>query len=908
MKFWRHRKDEELDAEIQYHLDEAIRDRMERGETPDEARLNAQREFGNVGLVKEVTREMWGWAWLEELGQDLRFGARMLAKQSSFTLIAALTLALGIGVNTALFTTFDAVALKSIPVKNPETVVRVERWFESHKRGNVQYLFSYPEYVYFREHNRVFSDLIAASGPLRVIADVSPATSAGANASRESERLDGQMVSANYFSGLGVNAAIGRTFLPDENQTPRAHPVVVLSHLFWQRRFNAAPSVLGKNLLLNGTAFTVVGVAASDFIGTGNPPQVPDFWVPLMMQSQLEPGRDWLNLSDAYRVQLLARRKPGIGVAPAQAEVGGLAYQFAQGSPVKDKTIALTLEPATFFGETNDIRFQAFVALLMAIVGMVLLIACANLANMLLARSAGRQREIGIRLALGASRGRLIRQLLTESVLLALLGGAAGVLLSVWVSQLLWIAIEQALQGFMGSCVMMTVPLAPDVRVFGYALLLSLATGIIFGLAPALQLSRPDLTTALKAEGSTFGQRLQGSRLRNLLVGGQVAVSMVLLISAGLLVRGLLRSQTADAGFETRSVFMVDLGYGSDAENAVTLQRRVIQRLETLPELKSVAEVERFPLAATWTPPILVEETKALPEKLPSRTLANYVSKSYFPTLGIPIVRGRNFAESEGQASAPVAIISEATARQLWPGEDALGKWVKLDLDFQGKLSEFEVIGIAKDVRTTNVSRVDPTYFYLPIKPTQLNNLLIRIQGDHRKASEAIRSSLAAVEPNLLPSFTMTSLEEGPLRVQRMMTSVYARFAVMLAGLALVLAAIGIYGVMAYLVSQRTREIGIRIALGATRHDVLRVVLWQGLRPVIAGATIGLACSAAVSSLLHAALTFPGVPDPLFGVGLFDPITFAGLSCFLVGIALLASFVPARRAMKVDPLIALRHE
>jgi len=341
----------------------------------------------------------------------------------------------------------------------------------------------------------------------------------------------------------------------------------------------------------------------------------------------------------------------------------------------------------------------------------------------------------------------------------------------------------------------------------------------------------------------------------------------------------------------------------------------VVERLETLPELKAVASVDHFPLAGTWTPPIAVEETHTAPDSLPTRTLANYVSSSYFELLGVPLTRGRNFTRPEGEAGAPVAIISESLARRCWPGEDPLGKRVKLDLDFRGKWAKFEVIGVAKDVRTANLSRVDPAFVYLPTGAvriengqTLLNNLLIRTQDDPKRALAAVRRSVEALNKNLLPGLTLMSLEEGPLRIQRLLASVYALFAFLLAALALALAAIGIYGVTANLVSQRVKEIGIRLALGATRVDILRLVIWQGMGPVVVGEALGLVGATGASSVLHLILVFPGSSDLLFGVSMLDPVTFVGLSCFLGGVALMASYFPARRAMRVDPMVALRCE
>ena len=844
--------------------------------------------------------------------QDLKYGLRMLAKNPGFTAVAVITLALGIGVNTTLFTAFDAVALKSLPVKEPNSVVRLVRSLASGTQGDVRYAFSYPEYIYYLDHNDVFSGLIAASWPVKVFAMLPGEARFGSRAFGEPEGLEGQLVSANYFAALGISAAIGRTFLPEENQTPGAHPVVVLSYIFWRARFNSDPHILGKVLKLNDTAFTVIGVAPRDFIGTANPPIVPDFWAPLAMEAQVLPGEDWLDRASDYHIQLMGRLAPGAGFSLADAEVTVLARQFqaAQAQTVQDKTVAITLQHATYFGETTDIRFRAFVALLMFLVGLVLVVACANLANMLLARSAGRQREIGVRLALGASRRRLVRQLLTETILLALLGGLAGLLLSLWTTSALGLALASVVQGIF-KLDLSAIQMSPDVRVFGYTFLISVITGVAFGLTPALQSSKPELTRALKDEGKALSQGLSRSRLRGFLVGGQVAVSTLLLIVAGLLIRGLLRAQATEAGFETRRVYPLDLHFSNDPAKANELAKRVIERLTELATVESVGLAHRPPWMGTWTPPVRVEGSKAPPGSLPWQVLANRVSPGYFLTLGIPILRGRSFTRREADTGAAVAIVSESAARQFWPGEDPLGKKIKLDLHFEGKWSEFEVVGVAKDVRTANLSRVDPGYIYLPTNATKLYDyaLLFRTQGGSGTALASVRTALEDLDRvHFPPGMQLNSLEQGPLRWQKVIPEAVTYFAVSLGILTLLLALVGVYGVMSYTVSQRTREIGVRMALGAAAPDILQWIVRQGMRPVVQGAIAGLVCSIGVSTILRAVLISPGSADFLFGVSPFDPVSFAGVSCFLAGAALIACYIPARRATKVDPMVALRYE
>lgn len=895
------RLNQDYSEELRSHLSMLTDENLRRGMPPAEASRQAYLALGNLAQLKEIRHERQGLPQLEMLFHDIRYALRALRRSPGFTLVVVLTLALGIGVNTTLFTAFDAIALKPLPVKDPAHVIRIERWFKSRIQGNVQYFFSYPEYLYYRSHATSLSTLTAASWQVPTIAYLSPH---GAP-----ERLQGELVSGNYFSAVGVDAMLGRTFLPEETRTPGSHPVIVLSYPFWRVRCNADPQILGRTIRLSGSAFTVIGVTPKEFIGTGNPPEVPDFWAPIMMQSQLQPGQDYLHAPNVTFLKLFGRLQPGISQANAQAEILIIARQFAGAYPARDRTVAITLEPATFFGETNTLQFRLFVTLLMLIVGMVLLIACANVANMLLARAAGRYREIGVRLALGAGRPRLIRQLLTESILLSLLGGAAGMLFAIWASRLLWVGLEEALQSFLWTNVTLVVNLSPDRRIFGYTLAVSLITGIVFGLAPALQSSKRDVSSALKDEGGSFGGHWNRSRLRGFLLAGQIAVSMLLLITAGLLVRGLLRSGDADPGFETRKVFLIAGDLGGDPEKAAALYRRVVERVQNLPQVQGVTLAERPPMTGTWTPPLRVEETRAASPA--ERTLANHVSPAYFATLGIPILRGRTFSQPESETSAPVAIVSESTARRLWPGEDPIGKHAQLDLNFtgiKGNWARLEVIGVAKDVRSANLSRIDPVYFYLPTGLPQLNSILIRTVDDSKNTRAAIRASVEALDKTLQSSFSMSNLEEAVVSKQRLLAKTYAMFAVMLAALALALAGVGIYGVMSYLVSQQIREIGIRMALGATAREVIATVVRQGLRPVFIGAVVGLAAAAAVSTILRATLSFPGTTDLLFGVSVFDPLTFLGLSAFLAVVASLASAIPARRATQVDPMEALRYE
>ncbi len=897
------RAEQELAREVAAHL-ALIEDDFQRcGMTPLEARLAARRAYGNVELVKELHREERSIPFLEQTMRDVRYAFRNLARNTGFTLVVALTLTLGIGVNATLFSAYNAVALKPLPVADPNEVVRLERWFEHGYFGDLQYAFSYPEYVYCRDHNHVFSSMVAASWPRQVLVE----GAGNASAPQSGTGAAAQFVSANYFADLGVGSRLGRTFLPEEDRTPGANAVAVISYPFWQRRFHADPQVLGKIVKVNGIAFTIIGIVPEEFTGTSTLPQVPDLWVPLSMQAQLLRGSDWLHEPANPQLQILARLNPFTTPKRAQAEADSLIRQFATTFKPRDKTLATTLQRTAFFGNTDDIRFKAFIAALMLLVGSVLLVACANVANMLLARGAVRHREIGIRLALGASRGRIVRQLLTESILLALLGGAGGLLASIWTTKLLWISIQRIFLGLFAGSVVFKLDLSPDLRVFGYALILSILTGVLFGLSPALEFSRPDLTMALKDEGRSLSRRWSRSRIRGVLVAVEVGVSMVLLIGTGLLLRGLVRSQAADPGFETHNVLLLSGDFGSDLAKSAALERRLIDRLQTVPGIQSAA-LGTVPLLGTWTPPILIEGARTPQNKSSDRALASYASDTYFNTLGIPLLRGRLLTRREALTSAHVAVISESTARRFWPRENPLGKRFKLDLNFRGKFTEFEIVGIARDVRFANLSRFDPTHVYVPTAAQDFYGILLRSQGDPQSAMASVRVAVEALDKNLLPSLLITTVEKGPLHLQKSLAQTSAIYAGILAFVALLLAGIGIYGVMAYLVNQRVAEIGIRMALGATGKNVLKLIVLEGLRPTFIGIAAGIAGAAALSWILHTTLAFPGAADFFYGVPFYDPSTFLCLAAFFILIAGIATFVPARHAIRVDPIVALRYE
>ncbi|HEY7182392.1 MAG TPA: ABC transporter permease [Blastocatellia bacterium] len=806
-----------------------------------------------------------------DLWQDLRYGARMLLRSPIFTGVAALTLALGIGGNTTIFTLFYSVALRPLPVKDPASVVNVyQSYTGSYSRrvsGN-RYLLSYPEYLNYRDQSRVFSGLAAYVG-------TSLTLSGG-----ETESVSGSLVSDNYFSVLGSEAALGRLLVPNECQTAGDCPRAVLSWGFWQRRFGGDPDLIGKTLTLNRRPFTVVGIAAREFRGADF--VAPDVWLPLIMRDELTAGDDFLPLRDCGWLYIAGRLKPGVALKQAQAEMSLVANHSDRNGAVTEypeRKTNVIVAPGAFLNSPEAYEKGApLAALLMAAVGLVLLIACANVSNMLLARAVTRQKEVGVRLALGASRGRLVRQLLTESLLLALLSGAGGLALAFWLPPVLLLSLDRSLN----------FDLSPNLTVFGYCFLVSFGAGIVFGLAPALNATKLDLISTLKAEGAMISPRFSRSRLRNLLVVIQVAVSLLLLIGAGFLARGLHRAQSTDLGFDpgnalSLSVDLASAGY--DAPRAAIFYQRLTERLTALPGGQSVSFAQNIPLAGVNVTTIKLEGERAL------QVNSNTVSPQYFRTLGIPIIRGRCFNEQDVKSRRQVVVISQAMAQRFWPGEDPIGKRFN---------SDHEIIGVARDISSTRLGEPDGPFFYEPafIEKQMGGKILLRTGVKGQATLMAARDVARSLDRNVVVS--VRRLEEHLENILRP-ARFGAMFSIALGVFALALSTVGVYGVMAYSVGQRTREIGIRVTLGAQAVDVLRLVIRQGLRLVAIGIGIGLGI--ALPLAFAASRIFP---QALFGLSPLDPMTFVCVSLFLAATASLACYIPARLATKVDPLVALR--
>jgi predicted permease len=820
---------------------------------------------------------------MEALLYDLRHAARVLAKSPGFTAVAVLSVALGIGANATIFSFLNAIFLRPLPVEDPGHVAFV---FTSDFSGPLYGGSSYPDYLDFRTKTDAFAGLAAYT--------VAPMSLAEGS---RTDRVFGELVTANYFAVAGLQASRGRTFHPVEDERPDAAPAIVLGDGFWRRRFGGDAAVVGKAVTLNGHPFTVVGIAPPGFTGMMRGLAV-DLWVPMTMAGAI-PSSDKLDSRGSRWLFLLGRLKPGMTAETAQAQLAVLAGQLQQAYPdnwtdVKKKRRVATVVPesqARFFPEARG-AVLGFLALLLSVVGLVLLMACTNVASLMLARATARRREIAVRLSLGASRGRIVRQLLTESLVLSLLAAAIGIMAALWATDL-----------FMALRPPVPLPVALDLhldlRVLGFTLLLSLVTALIFGLAPALQASRAELLPALK-DGSAAGTHGASNwSPRRLLVAAQMAMSLVLLIGAGLFLQSLANAHRIDLGFERTNLLLLSLDLrlnGYDEARGQRLYEQLLERANALPGVRSASLATEVPLGLGGRRRgITIEGYEAQSgEDLGVHT--STVGPDYFRTMGIPLVRGRDFTAADRAGAPGVVVVNEAFVRRYWPDQDAIGKRVT-----QGNRNgtPAQVVGVVKDGKYVTLGE-DPTpFFYVPFLQRYESDatLHVRTTGDPRALAEAMRREVRALDPSL-PVFdvkTMTDHLGISLLPARLAGMVMALFGVV----ALTLAAVGIYGVMAQTVRQRTRELGVRVALGARPRDLLSMILAQSMRVALAGLAIGLAAALGLSRL---------VTSLLYGISPVDPATFVTIPALLTAVAMLASYVPARWATKVDPMVALRHE
>jgi predicted permease len=872
--------EQEMDEELRFHIRMRTQENLERGLTPEEARREAERRFGNFEHIKDRCRDVRGGSMIETLIQDLRFGLRRMLKTPAFTTIAILSLALGIGANTAIFSLVNTVLLRPLPaVAQPAQLVSV---FPVGKDDSVQ-AFSYPNYLDFRDRNEVFSGLLVSRFvPLSLSHD-------GNN-----ERVWGYLASGNYFDVLGVRAVQGRTFLPEEDRTRLSHPVAVLSYGCWQRRFGGDAALIGKSITLNGHDFTIIGVAPEGFAGT-EIAYTPELWVPVMMQEWIEPGNNYLDRRSNQNMFATGRLKPGVSAAQAQASLNILSEQLGKEYPDTNEGQTITLTPPGLIHPILRGPVIGFTGVLMAIVGLVLLIACTNLANLLLARATERRKEIAVRLALGASRLRLIRQLLTESLLLSLAGGALGFLLAFWAVG--FVAHFKPQIDFP-----LTIDLKIDARVFLFSSLVSLITGLLFGLVPALQATKTDLVPALK--DATSQGRYRRSRLRNGLVVAQVALSLIMLIAAGLVVRALQHLQATSPGFDPANALTMSIDpglQGYDKARGQQFYRQLIERVQSLPGVQSASLADFIPLSLNYNSiDVYVEgQEPARGANVPTVMDAS-VSLNYFATMGIPIIEGRDFREQDDESAPMVAVVNETFARKFFPGpnpiQDAIGRRVGYGSTTRKYM---QIIGVARDGKYFSIGEDQRPFIYFSMLQDYESNaiLLVRTSSDPKALIPSVRGEVQMLDAKL-PIYDVKTMTE------HMGLSLFpARIAASLLGgfgfMALLLAAIGIYGVMSYSVAQRTHEIGIRMALGARPRDVLQLVLQQGMALAMIGLIIGL-FGALILTRLMASL--------LYGVSTTDAETFFVISLLLTAVVLLACYVPARRATKVDPIVALRYE
>ncbi|HJT29660.1 MAG TPA: ABC transporter permease [Pyrinomonadaceae bacterium] len=828
--------------------------------------------------------------------KDIRFAVRSLLKRPGFTVIAVLTLALGIGANTAIFSVVNATLMQTPPVSDPERLVFV---FNG-PAGNV---FSYPDYAAVRDQNNVLDGLIAWGG-----------ISASLNSNDQTDLVTGAIVTGNFFEVLGVRAQLGRVITTEDDKTPGAHPVAVISQGLWQGRFAGDPNIIGRQLLLNGNNFTVIGVLPKGFDGL-QLGITRDLYVPMMMQATMRPPRagfsgemnpDLLQARGNRWLYSVGRLMPGVTEAQAQSSLALITKQLEEAYPQQSGGRGISISPLSATDDpTGRQQLSSVARLLMAVVGIVLLIACANVANLLLARSSVRTKEIAVRLAIGATRRRIIRQLLTEGVLLATLGGAAGLLLAWWTARTISAAPPPT------SALPITPQFSIDLRVLLFTLGISLLAGIIFGLAPALRASKPALIPALKDDSATFFERTRMFTLRNLLVVTQVALSVVLLIAAGLFLRSLWQAQRIDPGFDAEKIVGLPLNINLLRYTRVQgreFYRQVTERVEAIPGVES-ASVARIAAVSgnSSVRSLLIEGRAGSDNQFRSdnsgpvaendeSVSANVIGPKYFQTMGIPFLQGRDFNAQDSDDHPPVVIVNEAFVRRHFPNEDALGK----RLSFNGPKGPWrEIVGVVHTSKYRSLGEAPTPVAYLALQQNHETGMTlhVRTRVDPSSVAGVIRNEVQSLERNL-------PLGNPELMSERVTNSLYAARmgAILLAvfgGVALLLASIGLYGVMSFAVARRTRELGIRVALGAQPGDVFRLVLLQGMTLVIAGLVLGIGVALAVTRLLASFL---------YGVTTMDALTFTAIPALLTAVALLACYLPARRATRVEPLVALRYE
>ncbi|MGH9754452.1 MAG: ADOP family duplicated permease [Blastocatellia bacterium] len=865
--FRRRKMEEELEKELRFHLEQHATDLIARGLDPEEARRQARLALGGPEQVKEHCRDARGTRWLEDLLQDLRYGLRMLLNKPGFTIVAVTTLAAGIAANTTIFSLADATILRPFNFPNQERLVMI--WGRGENEGGFDHGEVAPgNFNDWREQSQGFERLVAI--------DQRAFDLTGAH---QPERFGGYGVSAGFFDALGVKLALGRAFLPGEDG-PGRDQVVVLKHSLWERRFGSDPNIVGRTLTLNAKTFTVIGVMPPDF---NFPFNGGEMWAPLAFddKTKQERGRNYL--------QTVGLLKPGVSIAQANADLDAISRRAQQLFPETNAG-----RSANVVGMAEDFVgiAQMYVTPLVGAVAFVLLIACANMANMLFGRAFGRQKEIAVRLALGASRWRLVRQLLTESLLLALAGGAIGLLLSVWAVDTLRAAMPEDYAKFIPGWDYFSV----NGAVLLFTLMISMLAGVLFGLTPALQASKPNLNETLKegAKGaSSTGSRL---RLRGALVVTEVALSLVLLVGAGLMIRSFVAMLRDDIGFNPHSVLSFHLPLSGEKYSEAQQRGfydQLLKRLETLPGVVAAGATSIPPMSGNSENSSFEIVGRPPFEKGKGPTAAyRVVTPGYFDVIGMSLRRGRDFTANDNEQAPGVVIINETFARRFFPNLEAIGQRIIIG-------RPMEIVGIVGDIKDLSLDIVPRPGFYVPYAQNPRTNMgvALRATAEPTALTGAARNEVMKLDP-ALPVSNPKSVERmiheqtSPKRIMTAMMGVFAAIALLLAG-------VGLYAVMAYAVSQRTHEIGVRMALGARARDILRLITGQGLKLTLAGLALGTAGAFALTRVME---------PLLYGVTATDPLTFILISLSLAAVALLACWIPARRATKVDPMVALRCE
>jgi predicted permease len=882
MKFpWqRSHKQQELEQELQSHLRMAASDRVERGESAERAQQAARREFGNVELVQQVTRDQWGWRWVEELLPDLRYGARLLGKNPGFTLVAVLTLALGIGANSAIFSVVNGVLLDPLPYPHPEQLVTLHESKPNFEFGSI----SYPNFRDWQKDNRTFSSMAISR---RIAFSL---TGVG-----EAEQVRARFISSGFFSTVGVNPILGRDLAPGEDEIGAA-PLALISAGFWKRKFGSSPDVLGKSLTLDGRSYTIVGVVPANFDLFLRSLQVAEIYVPIgQWNNPMLPKR-----GAGLGFHGIARLQPGVSIEQARADLSEVTRNLTAAYPDDDKGVGASLIPLKqeMLGDV-----QPILLVLSSAVAFVLLIACVNVANLLLARSTGRTREFAIRTALGAGQGRILRQLLTESILLALAGGALGLALAQWGTQAALKHLPADLPRAAG--------IGLDARVLIFTALVSLLAGMLFGLAPALKTRTPQLRNTLKEGGR--GASTTGHRAQSVFAVVEVAMALVLLIGAGLMIRTMTHLWNVDPGFRPENVMTFGISLPPSMMNASpdairAAVRELDARLAGTPGVAAMAQTwEALPLGSDDEKVFWFDgQPKPVSQNDMNWTIDYVVGPGYLQTMGIPLQRGRFFTAQDNERAPLVVVIDDVFARKYFGGENPLGKGIVFS--DTGKRSE--IVGVVGHVNQWGLDSDDTQQLraqvyipclqmpdaYMAMVPSGMG-IVVRASNNTAGLLDSIRSTSRQMSGQqvLFGAQTMDQIISDSLAARRFSMILLGIFA----ALALLLSSVGIYGVISYLVGQRTQEIGIRVALGARPWDVLRLVLGHSVHMAVLGVLIGVAASLALTRLMD---------KMLYGVSATDPITFLAVAVILTGVALAASYIPARRAMRVDPIVALRYE